>query len=129
MPSGVDPAVVGLDGEGEGEGEGVEGGDVKRRRVGDHTFGGGSGSGSGRVALAKGESAFLNNAKNAGVIVIRAPKGLSRRRENTSKWNTRFAFLFRIFRDEGGSLISILMQTQMPQLARRMARPVPSYRE
>ncbi|PKY00065.1 hypothetical protein P168DRAFT_276491 [Aspergillus campestris IBT 28561] len=74
VPSGVDPAVVGLD----GEGEGVEGGGVKRRRVGDHAF-----------ALAKGEGAFLNNAKNAGVVVIRAPKGLSRRRENASKWNTR----------------------------------------
>ncbi|PYH75749.1 hypothetical protein BO82DRAFT_437203 [Aspergillus uvarum CBS 121591] len=94
-----DLAVVGLDsltstGTGERlEGEGGEvggggGGSVGGKRKRGGFVGGpggpvGAGAGSGP---AKGESGFLREVRNAGVKVIRAPRGMSRNKENGSRW-------------------------------------------
>lgn len=50
----------------------------KRRRMGDG------------MGLVKGEAAFLNNAREAGVDVVRAPRGMSRAKENLSKWFPKY---------------------------------------
>ncbi|KAB8276195.1 hypothetical protein BDV30DRAFT_246879 [Aspergillus minisclerotigenes] len=71
---GVDLAVVGLDGDEESAGVGSEKG-RKRRRVE-----GGSGG------FVKGEFGFLRGAEEAGVTVLRAPRGMSRNKANASKW-------------------------------------------
>ncbi|KAE8160979.1 hypothetical protein BDV40DRAFT_313444 [Aspergillus tamarii] len=71
---GVDLAVVGLDGDEESGGGGNETG-RKRKRVG-----GGSGG------FVKGEFGFLRGAEEAGVTVLRAPRGMSRNKANASKW-------------------------------------------
>ncbi|KAE8419708.1 hypothetical protein BDV36DRAFT_130894 [Aspergillus pseudocaelatus] len=73
---GVDLAVVGLDGD-EESGGGSETG-RKRRRVE-----GGSGG------FVKGEFGFLRGAEEAGVTVLRAPRGMSRNKANASKWQPR----------------------------------------
>ncbi|PYH49565.1 zinc finger HIT domain-containing protein [Aspergillus saccharolyticus JOP 1030-1] len=73
-----DLAVVGLDTDpssnaGGGDGSPLEVGGGKRKRG----FGGGSG---------RGELGFLRQVENAGVKLIRAPKGMSRNKENGSRW-------------------------------------------
>ncbi|KAL3481271.1 hypothetical protein BJX99DRAFT_253927 [Aspergillus californicus] len=40
-------------------------------------------------SFVKGELGFLNRAKDAGVKVIQAPRGMTRARENGSKWHQR----------------------------------------
>lgn len=40
--------------------------------------------------LVKGEAGFLRGAKTAGVRVVRAPRGMTRNKENTSKWNPKY---------------------------------------
>ncbi|KAB8261819.1 hypothetical protein BDV32DRAFT_157814 [Aspergillus pseudonomiae] len=69
---GVDLAVVGLDGD-EESGRAETG--RKRRRVE-----GGSGG------FVRGEFGFLRGAEEAGVTVLRAPRGMSRNKANASKW-------------------------------------------
>ena len=50
----------------------------------------------------KGEAAFLRGAENGGVAVVRAPRGMTRNKQNTSKWHPKyvrrnvFPFLFPI---------------------------------
>ena len=53
--------------------------------------GGGSGGrgGKGRNGgvFGKGEVPFLKGAEDAGVVLVRAPRGMKRRRENESRWD------------------------------------------
>ncbi|OJK01574.1 hypothetical protein ASPACDRAFT_41837 [Aspergillus aculeatus ATCC 16872] len=101
-----DLAVVGLDDSpsstGTGKGVEGEGGEVgggaggaggKRKRgaavaaaVAAGAGAGAAGAGAGAGGPAKGESAFLREVRNAGVKVIRAPRGMSRNKENGSRW-------------------------------------------
>ena len=67
--------------------EGEEEGRRKRRRAGD---GDGDGLGAG---LAKGEAAWMRRASKAGVNVIKAPRGMSREKMNSSRWFPKYAFL------------------------------------
>ena len=80
---GVDLAVVGLDGD-EESGRAETG--RKRRRVE-----GGSGG------FVRGEFGFLRGAEEAGVTVLRAPRGMSRNKANASKWMPKYAFLLEIW--------------------------------
>lgn len=76
-----DLGAVGLDHE---EGEEVR--EVKRRRVG-------AGPGPGPApekGLVKGEAGFLRRAEEAGVKVVKAPRGMSRARMNASKWHPKY---------------------------------------
>lgn len=41
--------------------------------------------------LVKGEAAYLRAAANGRVNVVRAPRGMSRNRQNTSKWHPKYA--------------------------------------
>ncbi|KAE8378136.1 hypothetical protein BDV26DRAFT_197396 [Aspergillus bertholletiae] len=72
---GVDLAVVGLDGDDDNVG-GEPG--KKRRRVE-----GGSGG------FVKGEFGFLRGTEEAGVTVLRAPRGMSRNKANASRWHAK----------------------------------------
>ncbi|KAL4935095.1 hypothetical protein BDV06DRAFT_234700 [Aspergillus oleicola] len=67
--------VVGLDREGSEGGEGIGG----KRKRGNQDIGFGQG-------LAKGEAGFLRRAQEAGVSVIKAPRGMSRAKMNGSRW-------------------------------------------
>lgn len=40
--------------------------------------------------LVKGEAGFLRGIENAGVRVVRAPRGMTRDKQNTSKWNPKY---------------------------------------
>lgn len=69
----------------EGEGEPAHGlGDARGKRKRGPAPGTGPDSG-----LAKGEAGFLRRAEEAGVKVIKAPKGMSRARMNGSKWHAK----------------------------------------
>lgn len=50
----------------------------KRKRTGDG------------MGLAKGEAAFLKGAHEAGVTVVRAPRGMSRAKGNLSRWFPKY---------------------------------------
>ncbi|OGM48746.1 HIT finger domain protein [Aspergillus bombycis] len=76
---GVDLAAVGLDGD---EESGTAETGRKRRRVE-----GGSGG------FVRGEFGFLRGAEDAGVTVLRAPRGMSRNKANSSKWMPKYVFL------------------------------------
>ena len=41
--------------------------------------------------LAKGEAAILRRAADAGVTIIKAPKGMSRQKGNSSRWFSKYA--------------------------------------
>ena len=41
------------------------------------------------TGLVKGEAGFLRGAENAGVTVVRAPRGMTRNKQNISKWNPK----------------------------------------
>lgn len=56
----------------------------------------GDGAGGGR-GLAKGEAAFLRGAADAGVTVVRAPKGMSREKGNSSRWFPKYVLCFGLF--------------------------------
>ncbi|KAE8356796.1 hypothetical protein BDV28DRAFT_65634 [Aspergillus coremiiformis] len=72
---GVDLKVVGLDGDGDvTTGTEREHG-RKRRRVD-----------GGRGAFVRGEVGFLRGVEEAGVTVLRAPRGMSRNKANASRW-------------------------------------------
>ncbi|KAL4914868.1 hypothetical protein BDW62DRAFT_213157 [Aspergillus aurantiobrunneus] len=76
-----DPGVVGLDSD-ENDNEDVNEGGRKRKR----------GPGSGPVperGIVKGEAGFLRRAQDAGVKVIKAPRGMSRAKMNGSKWHSK----------------------------------------
>ncbi|KAB8234432.1 zinc finger HIT domain-containing protein [Aspergillus alliaceus] len=70
---GVDLSVVGLDEEIDTS-TGEEG--RKRRRV----------EGPAKGVFARGEVGFMRGAEQSGVTVLRAPRGMSRNKENGSKW-------------------------------------------
>ncbi|KAL1886628.1 hypothetical protein Plec18167_000560 [Paecilomyces lecythidis] len=42
-----------------------------------------------RETLVKGEAGFLRGAEASGVRVVRAPRGMSRNKENTSRWHPK----------------------------------------
>ncbi|KAH8425183.1 zinc finger HIT domain-containing protein [Aspergillus melleus] len=69
----TDVAAVGLEHEVESEGDGAR----KRKRP--NNDGG----------MVRGEAAFMRGAENAGVKVIRAPKGMSRSKSNGSRWHPK----------------------------------------
>ncbi|KAL4808613.1 hypothetical protein BDV18DRAFT_88111 [Aspergillus unguis] len=75
-----DLGVVGLEDEQEHEQD-----DRKRKRGGNAQR---NGNGP-EKGLAKGEAGFLRRAQEAGVKVIKAPKGMSRAKMNGSKWNPK----------------------------------------
>jgi hypothetical protein len=76
-----DAAVVGLDHEPELSqlGERERGGKRKRGMGFEEQF-------------VKGEAGFLRRAQEAGVKVIKAPRGMSRSKANGSKWHIKWAF-------------------------------------
>ncbi|KAL4925670.1 uncharacterized protein BDV17DRAFT_283801 [Aspergillus undulatus] len=76
-----DPGSVGLDGEADVSGSGMEGGRGKGK--GKRKRGPGFGFENG---LVKGEVGFLRRAQEAGVKVIKAPRGMSREKANESRW-------------------------------------------
>lgn len=41
------------------------------------------------TGLVKGEAGFLRGAENGGVRVVRAPRGMTRNKQNTSKWHPK----------------------------------------
>ncbi|EAW13253.1 zinc finger HIT domain-containing protein [Aspergillus clavatus NRRL 1] len=67
----ADPAVTGLESEVVGDEAGR-----KRKRPAEG-------------GLVKGETGFLRGAQNAGVQVIRAPRGMSRNKANASRWHPK----------------------------------------
>ncbi|KAF4237741.1 hypothetical protein CNMCM6805_006798 [Aspergillus fumigatiaffinis] len=69
----ADPAVLGL--EHEQDGPDAEAGRKRKRPE--------------QGGFVKGEAGFLRGAQNAGVRVIRAPRGMSRNKANASKWNPK----------------------------------------
>ncbi|GIJ99696.1 hypothetical protein Aspvir_003698 [Aspergillus viridinutans] len=71
----ADPAVLGLEHELGQDGPDAEAGRKRKRPE--------------QGGFVKGEPAFLRGAQNAGVRVIRAPRGMSRNKANASKWNPR----------------------------------------
>ncbi|KAL5360508.1 hypothetical protein BJX96DRAFT_175365 [Aspergillus floccosus] len=73
----LDPAAVGL--EHEVESYESAAGDKKRKR----------GPGSDGAGLVKGEAGFLRGAENAGVRVVRAPRGMSRNKANATRWHPK----------------------------------------
>ncbi|KAL4865021.1 hypothetical protein BDV12DRAFT_156853 [Aspergillus spectabilis] len=86
---GVDVAgrFVGFDPE---EGKGEDGAGGKRKFA--NGKGGNTGGGIGtrpEAGLVKGEAGFLRRAQEAGVRVIKAPRGMSRAKMNGSKWHPR----------------------------------------
>ncbi|GFF26230.1 putative box C/D snoRNA protein SPCC613.07 [Aspergillus udagawae] len=72
----ADPAVLGLEHELGQDGPDAEAGRKRKRPE--------------QGGFVKGEAAFLRGAQNAGVSVIRAPRGLSRNKANASKWNPKY---------------------------------------
>ncbi|KAL4756466.1 zinc finger HIT domain-containing protein [Aspergillus foveolatus] len=80
-----EPGIVGLDEDELGQDDVMDG--RKRKRAGP---GAGNGIGHGfERGLAKGEAGFLKRAAEAGVRVIKAPKGMSRAKMNGSRWHTK----------------------------------------
>ncbi|GES63818.1 HIT finger domain protein [Aspergillus terreus] len=73
----LDPAAVGLEHEVESYESGP--GDKKRKR----------GPGAEGPGLVKGEAGFLRGAENAGVRVVRAPRGMSRNKANATRWHPK----------------------------------------
>ncbi|KAG2417678.1 hypothetical protein HFD88_008897 [Aspergillus terreus] len=73
----LDPAAVGLEHEVESYESGP--GDKKRKR----------GPGAEAPGLVKGEAGFLRGAENAGVRVVRAPRGMSRNKANATRWHPK----------------------------------------
>ncbi|PLB44186.1 putative HIT finger domain protein [Aspergillus steynii IBT 23096] len=69
----TDVAAVGLEHEVESEGDGAR----KRKRP--NNDGG----------MVRGEAGFMRAAENAGVKVIRAPKGMTRSKQNGSRWHPK----------------------------------------
>lgn len=68
-----------------GEGEGVDdggGGGMKKKKV---------------EVLGKGEVPFLRGVEESGVGLVRAPRGMARRRENESAWSKKYVPLFIYF--------------------------------
>lgn len=43
-----------------------------------------------RETLVKGEAGFLRGAEASGVRVVRAPRGMTRNKENTSRWHLKY---------------------------------------
>lgn len=43
--------------------------------------------------LVKGEAGFLRGAEAGGVKVIRAPKGMTRNKQNASRWHPKYVVL------------------------------------
>ncbi|GAB1215421.1 hypothetical protein ATERTT37_004608 [Aspergillus terreus] len=74
----LDPAAVGLEHEVESYESGP--GDKKRKR----------GPGAEGPGLVKGEAGFLRGAENAGVRVVRAPRGMSRNKANATRWHPKY---------------------------------------
>jgi hypothetical protein len=74
----ADLAVLGLEHEVGLDAEAEAGG--KRKR----------GPEQGGFGFVKGEAGFLRRAENAGVRVIRAPRGMSRNKANASRWHPRY---------------------------------------
>lgn len=66
----------GADGAGSGEVGDVAGGVGRKRKL----------QGQG---LVKGEAGFLRGAEAGAVKVVRAPRGMSRNKENTSRWHPK----------------------------------------
>lgn len=64
--------------EGGGE-EDVGGGGGKKRKRGNHEGG-----------LVKGEAGFLRGAQDGEVSVVRAPRGMTRNKQNTSRWHPKY---------------------------------------
>ncbi|GAQ09884.1 hypothetical protein ALT_7205 [Aspergillus lentulus] len=71
----ADPAVLGLEHEVGQDGQDAEAGRKRKRPE--------------QGGFVKGEAGFLRGAQNAGVRVIRAPRGMSRNKANASKWNPK----------------------------------------
>jgi hypothetical protein len=80
-----EPGIVGLDEDELGQDDAMDG--RKRKRAGPGA-GNGIGHGSER-GLVKGEAGFLKRAAEAGVRVIKAPKGMSRAKMNGSRWHPK----------------------------------------
>ncbi|KAL4898903.1 hypothetical protein BDW74DRAFT_120796 [Aspergillus multicolor] len=79
-----DPGVVGLD---EGELQRETGGKRKRRGPNAQAQ---NGNGNGfEKGLPKGEVGFLKRAADAGVKVVKAPRGMSRAKANGSRWHPK----------------------------------------
>ncbi|KAL4815717.1 hypothetical protein BDW67DRAFT_62944 [Aspergillus spinulosporus] len=77
-----EPEIVGLDEHELGQDDAGDG--RKRKRAGP---GSGNGNGHGfERGLARGEAGFLKKAAEARVRVIKAPKGMSRAKMNSSRW-------------------------------------------
>lgn len=72
----ADPAVLGLEHEVGQDGQDAEAGRKRKRPE--------------QGGFVKGEAGFLRGAQNAGVRVIRAPRGMSRNKANASKWNPKY---------------------------------------
>ncbi|KAF4154373.1 hypothetical protein CNMCM8927_009364 [Aspergillus lentulus] len=71
----ADPAVLGLEHELGQDGPDADAGRKRKRPE--------------QGGFVKGEAGFLRGAQNAGVRVIRAPRGMSRNKANASKWNPK----------------------------------------
>ncbi|GAD93129.1 HIT finger domain protein [Paecilomyces variotii No. 5] len=56
---------------------------------GDEDGGVGAGKKRKRETLVKGEAGFLRGAEASGVMVVRAPRGMSRNKENMSRWHPK----------------------------------------
>lgn len=66
----------------------------KRKRNGDEKNSGGGGGG---LRLRKGEAAFERAAEEAGVRLVRAPRGLTRRNGNASRFHAKYDIPFPLF--------------------------------
>lgn len=72
---------------GDTENENDRGGRKRKRRG---SLGDGVGGGGQEGGLMKGEAAFLRRTADAGVTVIRAPRGMSREKGNSSRWFPKY---------------------------------------
>lgn len=78
--------------------------------------------------LVKGEAGFLRGAKTAGVRVVRAPRGMTRNKENTSKWNPKhkcLAWAVEWIDSQGGKMIRNSIETSSIAEAYDRANPRP----
>lgn len=66
--------------------QGDEEGDRKRRKTSNDAAGGAGG-------LVKGEAGFLRGVQNGEVNVIRAPRGMTRNKQNNSRWHPKYVCL------------------------------------
>lgn len=66
----------------------------------------GTGAGTPEAAgggLDKGQAALLRRAADAGVTVIKAPKGMSRQKGNSSRWFSKYVACVRVGRGDADS--------------------------